>query len=148
MARITLVDIARVLNQPPPADSSRAIAGVAALADAGPHDVAMITLRCVRKTVQPYAIANRHSPSEKSASREPTKPSSKVDDVEEAIADVLTLFAPPRSQRPQPGIDPSARVAKSATLGDGCALGPNVIIGNNTTLGSGVALHARRGHRG
>jgi UDP-3-O-[3-hydroxymyristoyl] glucosamine N-acyltransferase len=140
MSRITLADIARVLDQPVPADGARAIAGVAALADAGPSDLTMITSDAyVKQFIRTAAMAVIAQ--KKVRLPRNNKTVFQVDDVEEAIADVLTLFAPP-IQRPKPGVDRSAKVADSASIGSGCALGPNVVIGNNTTLGARVALHA------
>jgi UDP-3-O-[3-hydroxymyristoyl] glucosamine N-acyltransferase len=140
MPRITLTDIARALNQPLPVEGERVIEGVAALADAGVNDVTMITsdayLKQFAKTRAMAVIAQK-----KVRLPSSNKTVFRVEDVEEAIADVLSLFAPP-VQRPQPGKDRSAKVAASAQVGAECALGPNVVIGNNARLGSRVALHA------
>ena len=43
MPQITLADIARTLDQPAPAEASRVVAGMAALSDAGPGDVSILT---------------------------------------------------------------------------------------------------------
>jgi UDP-3-O-[3-hydroxymyristoyl] glucosamine N-acyltransferase len=141
MSRITLADIARALNQPaPPAsEGSRGIAGIAALTDAGPSDVTMITsdayLKQFAKTQAAAVIAHR-----KVRLPGTRKTVFVVEDVEQAVAQVLPLFAPP-VQRPVPGIDSSAKISTSARLGPQCAVGPNVVIGNRVTLGARVALH-------
>jgi UDP-3-O-[3-hydroxymyristoyl] glucosamine N-acyltransferase len=140
MARITLADIARVLDQPVPADGTRVITGIAALTDAGPRDVTMITsdayLKQFARTQALAVIAQK-----KVRLPHSDKIIFSVDDVEAATADVLGLFAPP-VQRPLPGTDRSAKISKSAQIGSECAIGPNVVIGHNTTLGTRVALHA------
>jgi UDP-3-O-[3-hydroxymyristoyl] glucosamine N-acyltransferase len=139
MSRITLADVARLLNQPAPVNGLRMIAAVAALSDAGPDDLTMIAsdayLKQFAHTRAMAVIAQRKVRLPNSG-----KIIFPVDDVEAAVADVLTLFAPP-VQRPMPGIDNTARVPNSAKIGIDCALGPNTVIGQNTTLGARVALH-------
>jgi len=51
-----------------------------------------------------------------------------VDDADMSVANVLELFAPP-VPRPPEGVDPAARVARSAILGAGVAIGPNLFVG-------------------
>jgi UDP-3-O-[3-hydroxymyristoyl] glucosamine N-acyltransferase len=65
----------------------------------------------------------------------------RVDDPELAVGKVLALFAPP-IPRPPVGIDPSARVAASAVIGDDVAIGPMVVIGERTAIGSNSVIHA------
>jgi len=143
MSRMTLADIAAALNQPPlaHAHASRVVTGIAALVDAGPSDVTMIAsdayLKQFAKTNAAAVIAQRRV-------RLPTNTGKvifAVDDVEKAVADVLTLFAPP-VQRPEPGIDTAARICDLARLGPGCAIGPNAVIGRGAQLGSRVSIHA------
>jgi UDP-3-O-[3-hydroxymyristoyl] glucosamine N-acyltransferase len=143
MPRITLADIAAALNQPPLAivDASRGVTGIAALSDAGPSDLTMISsdayLKQFAKTTAAAVIAQRRVRLPGSTG----KVIFLVDDVEKAVADVLTLFAPP-IQRPQPGIDPAARISELAQLGGDCAIGPFAVIGRGARLGSRVAIHA------
>jgi UDP-3-O-[3-hydroxymyristoyl] glucosamine N-acyltransferase len=71
----------------------------------------------------------------------PTRtPTIVVDDAELAIALVLELFAPP-VPRPPAGVDPTARIAKSATLAEGVALGFNVYVGERSRIGRNCVLH-------
>jgi UDP-3-O-[3-hydroxymyristoyl] glucosamine N-acyltransferase len=139
MPSITLADLCRVLKQPIPVDGNRVIAGIAALSDAGPDDLSMIAsdayLKQFARTRAGIVIAQR-----KVKLPAGSKIILPVDDVEAAVADVLALFAP-EPQRPPAGIDPSAKIAGSATLGDGCAIAPNVVIGQRTALGARVRLH-------
>ncbi len=144
--RITLADIAASLNQPALsiAQGQTVIAGIAALSDAGPADVTMITsdayLKQFARTQAAVVVAQRKV-------RLPStgKIVFIVDDVEKAVAEILTLFAPP-VQRPRPGIDPAARISESATLGRDCAVGPNVVIGARAAVGA-ASFARRRGHR-
>lgn len=135
----TLADIARILNQPAPVNGDLVIAGIAALSDAKPGDVTMITsdayLKQFAKTNATAVIAQR-----KVRLPATNKIIFHVDDVEQAVGDVLTMFAPP-IQRPSPGIDPSAKIADSAKIGSGCAIAANTIVGQRTILGSRVFVH-------
>ena len=63
-----------------------------------------------------------------------------VDDAELAFGRVLELFAPP-VPRPPVGIDPAARVAASAVVGEGVAVGPFVFVGERAVIGRGCVLH-------
>src|SRR5262249_55561751 len=56
------------------------------------------------------------------------------------FARAVGIFFPP--YRPQPGIDPSARIAPDAELGDSPSVGANAVIGAGTTLGRNAVLHA------
>lgn len=63
-----------------------------------------------------------------------------VDNGDLAMAQVLSLFAPPV---PRPGgIDPMARIASTATLGAGCRIGPFTVVGERVVLGDRCVLHA------
>ncbi len=140
MSSITLADVARLLKLPVPPTGAAVINGLAALVDAGPGDLSMITSDAyLKQFARTQAIAVI-------AQKKVNLPASNrtifvVDEVDKAVAEVLTLFAPP-IQRPRPGTDPSVKVSPSAKLGVDCALGPNVVIGHGSTLGNRVALHA------
>jgi len=55
------------------------------------------------------------------------------------FARVLDIFFPP--YRPAPGIDPTARIAAGAILGEGASVGPYCVIGSDVTIGRGAVLH-------
>ena len=55
------------------------------------------------------------------------------------FARVLDIFFPP--YRPAPGIDPTARIAPGAILGEGASVGPYCVIGSDVTIGRGAVLH-------
>jgi UDP-3-O-[3-hydroxymyristoyl] glucosamine N-acyltransferase len=137
---VTLADIARVLDATAPTDGARVIAGVASLADAGSDDVTMVTsdayVKAFAKTAARAVIVPR-----KMSAPAGNKTIFRVDDVEAATAKVLELFAPP-PQHPAVGIDPTARVADTATIGPDAAIAHYVVIGQRTTIGRNVALHA------
>jgi UDP-3-O-[3-hydroxymyristoyl] glucosamine N-acyltransferase len=137
---ILLADIARALNQPAPAGAGRTIAGIASLTDAGPDDLSMLSsdayLKQFAKTRAAVVIVQK-----KVRLPDSSKIIFMVDDVEQAVADILALFAPP-VQRPTPGIDASAKISPSAKLHADCAIGPYVVVGKNTVVGSRTAIHA------
>jgi UDP-3-O-[3-hydroxymyristoyl] glucosamine N-acyltransferase len=68
-------------------------------------------------------------------------PAIRCPDVEAALAQVLAWFCPPLPT-PPPGVDPTAKVAPSASLGDGAALGPFVVVEDGAAVGPHTVLHA------
>lgn len=64
-----------------------------------------------------------------------------VKDAAAAADAVLGMLAPP-VPRPPAGIDSSARLADTATLGREVAIGPNAVVGERAVLGHNVVLHA------
>jgi len=55
------------------------------------------------------------------------------------FARALELFYQP--PRPAPGIHPSASIAHTAVIGEGCWVGPFVVVGENVTIGRNAVLH-------
>ena len=64
-----------------------------------------------------------------------------VADVNEALEQVLTLFAPP-PDFPPTGIDPTARIAETAVLGEHVAIGPYVVISDQAEVGEDTVIAA------
>jgi UDP-3-O-[3-hydroxymyristoyl] glucosamine N-acyltransferase len=62
-----------------------------------------------------------------------------VEDADVAISHVLSLFETP-PDFPQRGVDASAVIAPSATIGEGVRIGPNVIVRDDVVLGNGVVI--------
>lgn len=56
-----------------------------------------------------------------------------------AFSQLIPRFRPPLPL-PEPGIDPSAKVAGSAVIGENCYIGPNVIIEADCRIGDKVIL--------
>ena len=137
----TLADIAALLGTPAPADAGRAGRGVATLAEAGPDELTFVGTEAYARRLAASramgAIVHRKV-------RVPEGyPGATlvVDDADLAVARVLELFAPP-VPRPPAGVDPLARVAASARLGEGVAVGPFVFVGERARVGRGTVLHA------
>ncbi len=56
------------------------------------------------------------------------------------FARTVGIFFPP--WRPAPGLDPTARIAADATLGENASVGANAVIGAGTTIGRNAVIHA------
>ncbi len=73
------------------------------------------------------------------------KPQLVVPDVNAAVIEVLTDFAP-KIKSPLEGVDPSAKLGENVRLGAGVCIGPNavladdVVIGANTIIGPGCTV--------
>jgi UDP-3-O-[3-hydroxymyristoyl] glucosamine N-acyltransferase len=137
----TLGEIASLLGCPPPPDAQRRVTGLAALADAGPEELSFITSEAFS---EPFTQTRAAGVIVKKKLRLPPAPPESaalvVDDADLAVAKVLELFAPP-VPKPPAGVDPAARVAKTATLGDGVAVGPHVFVGERARVGARTVLH-------
>jgi UDP-3-O-[3-hydroxymyristoyl] glucosamine N-acyltransferase len=139
----TVAEIAAALNCPvPPGAGDVVITGVGTLADATSTELTYLSsdqyVKHLPETRAAVVIVKRRV---KLPSGGISPPIIVVDDAELAIAKVLELLAPP-VPRPPAGVDPAARVAKSAVLGEGVAIGPFVYVGERTRLGRGTVLHA------
>src|SRR5687768_18192945 len=131
----TLADIAALLGTSAPTNAARIVGGVATLDDARPDDLTFVgsdayvkqlaTSRAMgvivhRKVKIPPGYAGV---------------TFVVDDADLAVATVLELLAPP-VPGPAAGVDPLARVAKSAQVADGAAIGPFVFVGERSRVGT------------
>lgn len=68
-------------------------------------------------------------------------PAIRVEDAYASFAEVISYFHPvPRPA--EPGVHPTALIAKTARLGEGAAIGPFVVIGENTVIGKNACLGA------
>jgi len=73
------------------------------------------------------------------------KPQLLVENVDAALIEALTLFAPKLKPAPE-GIDSTAKVAEDAKIGPGASVGPGVVIGDgaeigeNSVIGSGCKI--------
>jgi len=64
----------------------------------------------------------------------------RVENSREAFAVTMTIFHAP--QLYSAGIDPSARIAKNAHLGEGVFIGPNVVVGAGASIGDNTVILA------
>ncbi len=133
----TLAELAKRANGQVRGDADVRVAGVASLAEAGPHEIT-------------WASDDRHA-GRLETSRAgaavvktglgPTRmPVILTDDPNLAVIEILTAFAPPVAH-PPPGIHESAVVAPTARLGEAVAIGANAVIADEVTLGDRTIVH-------
>jgi UDP-3-O-[3-hydroxymyristoyl] glucosamine N-acyltransferase len=138
---LTLNDIAALLNCPAPPGGERRVTGMATLADATETEISLLGSDKYRRdfagTRALAVIVGRDVRLPQGNKR----PIFLVDNADLAQARVLERLAPP-IPRPPAGVDPAARVASSAVLGEGVAVGPFVVVGQRTRIGAGTVLHA------
>jgi UDP-3-O-[3-hydroxymyristoyl] glucosamine N-acyltransferase len=128
----TLAEIAALLSVPPPGNrGDQHITGLATLDEAEPGQISFLGseqyLPQLEQSRASAVIVQRRL--KVPPQWEPR--SLRVDDADLAVAQVLALFAPP-VPRPSPGVDPTARVAPSAVIGESVAIAPHVVIGART----------------
>ena len=140
MKSLTLSQIADLLSCPAPKAPDQTITGMASLADATESDITFLSsdahLRHLASTRAAAVIVQQRVKLPPDYAR----PVFIVQDADLASAKVLAALAPP-VPRPPPGVDPSARVAPSATLAHDVAVGPNVVIGQRSTIARNTILH-------
>jgi UDP-3-O-[3-hydroxymyristoyl] glucosamine N-acyltransferase len=139
----TLSDIAEILAcpAPPPAEARKRVGGVASLTEAREDDISFVGSEAyVDELPGSRALAiivqNRVT-----LPLTWTRPAFRVDDADLAVAKVLQRFAVPIPQPPA-GVDSTATIAPSATLGSGIAIGPYVVVGQRSRIGPNTVLHA------
>ena len=140
---LTLGEIASLVGAPlQDGERSRAeIRGVATLTEASDHDVSFVGsdayLKDLATTRAAAVLVHRRVklPGD-------VRPAVLVvDDADLALSKVLERFAPPGQQLAR-GIDPSARVEPSATIGADASVGPFVTVGAGARVGNRCAIHA------
>lgn len=136
----TVAEIAQLLNSTARGDGARTITGVAGLVEAGPGDLSVLTSD---SWLGKFESTNAGAVLVSKRVKLPAQVKQTiiiVDDADAVIARILEHFAPP-IPRPK-GIDPSARIAATAQIGEGCSVGPNVVIGERSRIGAGTVIHA------
>jgi len=116
------------------------ITGVQSLVDAGPGDVSfIIDARYARAWSESKAGAVIVSDGLEVDAAD-GRPRIVVPNAELATARVLELFQQPE-WGPEPGVDPTARIHPTATLGQQVRIGAYVSVGPGCRIGNGVVLH-------
>jgi UDP-3-O-[3-hydroxymyristoyl] glucosamine N-acyltransferase len=136
----TLSDISTLLGLPAPREGSRPITGLATLTDATSDELTFITSDAYADQLSATRAAGVIVQKKLRVVPPADKAVFTVDDADQAVAKVLELFAPP-VPRPAPGVDATARVAPSATLGPGVAVASNAYVGQRTRVGARTVLH-------
>jgi UDP-3-O-[3-hydroxymyristoyl] glucosamine N-acyltransferase len=134
---VTLRELAERLGCRLEGDGTIDIMRVAGLESAGPGDISFFSnaryLPALRATRASAVILADDAPPAPSAML-------RADNPYLAFARALDILMP--TQRPAPGIHPSAVVSPSARVGSGVSIGPFAVIEDNASLGAGVVVHA------
>lgn len=140
MNTLTLGEIARVLNLPVPAKADLVITGANSLTQATASEISFVgSDRFARELSGTKAAAVL-------VQRKVTLPAGLtpvvllVDDADLALAKVLEMFAPP-VPAPAAGVDASARVDATASIGEGSAIGAFVCVGAGSRIGARCVIH-------
>jgi UDP-3-O-[3-hydroxymyristoyl] glucosamine N-acyltransferase len=140
MKTFTLGEIARVLNLSVPAKCDLHLTGVNSLAEACSTEISFVGsdrfLKELADTRAAAVLVQRNVKVPPGV----TRPILWVDDADLAMVKVLEMFAPP-VPGPKQGIDPSARLDATVTVGDGSAIGAFVSIGANSRIGARCIIH-------
>ncbi len=134
---VTAAELARRVGGTLVGDGSLVVRQVATLEEAGPDAVSWIgQARLLPRLAASQAGVvlvpeNLDVPTDRTVIR--------VVDPDSALCEALAALAPPQP-KVEPGVDPSARVAKDATVAGAC-IGPHVFIGPRAVIGPGTQLH-------
>ena len=134
---ITATELAKRLGGALVGDGTRVIREVAALEDAGPDALAWVASEALLPRLANCAAGVVLVPEDCAVVAERTV--IRVPDPDLALCEALLALAPPVEPIP-PGVDASARVAKSAVVG-GAAVGPLVFVGPRAVVQPGTQLH-------
>lgn len=138
---LTLGEIAsRLGTSAPNSVRDLVITGINTLEDAGEEELSFLGLAKYRHQL-PTTQAAAVFVSEEFADASVAVVQLVVKDAAAAADAVLGMLAPP-VPRPPVGVDASAHVATSATLGRDVAIGPNAFVGERVVLGHNAVLHA------
>lgn len=138
----SLAQIAELLGVPVAAGAGDVlIDGIATLDEAGDRDLSFLASDRFLKAFAQTRAAGVIVQKRVRLPADSGKPVLLVDDADLASAKVAQFFAPP-IWRPPVGIDRSAHVAATATIGEGAAIGPNVVVGAGAKIGARTVLHA------
>ncbi len=144
----TLRELADRLGGRLEGNPAREVAGVAALADAGPADVAFVSLpryaqAAAASSAGCLVVPADWTPPADAGSDEAARPAAilYVADVNRAMVRAAEMLCPPLPA-PSPGVHPKAAVADSADLGEGVHVGACAVVGENARVGDRTRIRA------
>ncbi len=136
---LTTGKIADLLESRVEGDPDREITGVAALREAGPHDLSFLSnMRYASDAEQTEAAAIIVH---EEWSRDSKASVIRVKNPDVAFAAIVKYFAPP-DVTPAPGIHETAVIHESARLGDNVSIGPHCVIEADVEIGEGCVLRS------
>ena len=137
---ITIGTIAAALGQSAPGDAAMVLTGVNSLVDATATEVSFLTSDQFLKQFAQTKAALVLVPQKVNLPPGAATPVLHVDDPELSLATVLGLFAP-QIPRPDPGVDPSARISAQTRVPADARIGPHASIGARVKLGARCVIH-------
>ena len=136
--KLTLAELAKAAGGTVRGPASLGINGVNTVAEAGADEITWVSDDRWGKELE---TSRAGAVLVHSAFGATPMPAVLCEDPQLAVLRILELFAPP-VPRPPPGLDPTARMADSATVGEGAAVGPYVVVGERARIGRNCVLHA------
>ena len=136
---MTVRELARRLDAAAEGNPELEITAVQSLEDAGPHDVSFVEGRRGEKQAAPSRAGCLLVRPDFAAAAGQTV--IRVPAPRNAFAKVVALFHPPRPAAP--GVDPAARVAPTALLGEGVSVGPGAVIEEGAAIGARTVIGPR-----
>jgi UDP-3-O-[3-hydroxymyristoyl] glucosamine N-acyltransferase len=136
---MTVRELARRLDAAAEGNPELEITAVQSLEDAGPHDVSFVEGRRGEKQAAPSRAGCLLVRPDFAAGAGQTV--IRVPAPRNAFAKVVALFHPPRPV--EPGVDPAARVAPTALLGEGVSVGPGAVIEEGAAIGARTVIGPR-----
>lgn len=140
MKDLNLSDIAQLLGVPAPDGAERPITGMNTLEEATETELSFLSSDAYVKHLAATRAAAVIVHKRVKLPAGNTVAVLVVDDADLAVAKVLQRLAPP-VPRPEPGIDPSARIAATASVSAGACIAQNVHVGQRSSIGAGTVLH-------
>lgn len=141
MAKFSLGELAEQLEAELIGPADRQVAGLRALAEAGPDDLSFLhqaTYKSSAAASQAAALILPASLRELAATID--RPLLLVAHSQLAVARALALFHP-RPAAP-PGVHPTAVVGEGAEIAEGVSVGPYAVIGDGALIGAGTVIEA------
>lgn len=141
MAKLTLGELADHLAAELIGPREQVVAGLRALAEAGPEDLSFVHEAKYKNEAEKSGAAAFLVPQKlREAAASFGRPLLLVAQSQLALIKALELFHP--RYRPPAGVHPSAVLGEGVELGAGVVIGPYAVIGDGSCLGDGVVVEA------
>jgi UDP-3-O-[3-hydroxymyristoyl] glucosamine N-acyltransferase len=139
--KLTASEIANLVKGEVVGDGTVSITGLSSLKDATPDDLSLLNspkyLNDLAETRAGIVLVPKGTPV--AAGRTAVM----VQNPQNSIAILLQVAAKEKEERPEPGIHPSAIVAKDASIGEGASIGALTVVESGAVIGKGSAIGAQ-----
>lgn len=136
--KLTVEQLAQRLDAETIGDSTVEIQKVEAMAAADAHSVTFVTKN---KHISELRNSNAGAVIVSSRIADSSKPQLIVKNVNSALIDVLTIFAPPFTTVKE-GIDPTATIGADVRIAKGVFVGPGVVLEDSVSIGENSVIEA------